>query len=68
MKEDFFKLGYSPYLNTSKKQKWTSRCIEILAKHKLFLTITITVSICIIINFWLIFKFMSILEVNSIIY
>lgn len=68
MKEDFFKFGYSPYYNNSKKKNWTSRFLNKIIKHRVILFILFTISVGIIINFCLILKFMHILEVSSVIY
>ncbi len=68
MKEDFFKIGYSAYLNNNKKQKWTSLIFEKIAKHKLIFAIIFIALICATINFWLIFKFMYVLEASAFVY
>lgn len=67
MEEDFFKVGYSTYLHQkSKKIKWTRGITKKLFKHKFIIIICISIFICLIMNFWLIFKFMKILEMNTI--
>ncbi len=68
MKEDFFKFGYSPYFNNSKKENWTSKFLNNIMKHRVILFIMFTITISIIINFCLILKFMHILEAGSVIY
>ena len=69
MKEDFFKLGYSKYLSSTRKKKWTTSFWEkIQKKYKILCVGIFIVFICISINFWLIIKFIHILEVNTAIY
>ena len=68
MKEDFFKIGYSTYLNNSKKENWTSVFFKKIMKHRLLIAIIFTILICATINFWLIFKFMYILEASAFVY
>ena len=66
MKEDFFKVGYTTYVNNNKKTKWTSRLWKLVFKYKVVLTISTIIIGCLIINFWLIYKFLKILEMNPI--
>lgn len=66
MKEDFFKVGYTTYVNKSKKIKWTSRLWKLIFKYKVAITISTIIISCLIINFWLIYKFLKILEMNPI--
>ncbi len=68
MKEDFFKVGYSTYLYQSKGEdiKWTRRLRKRIHEHRFVIIFSITIIICLIMNFWLIYKFMRILEMNPI--
>ena len=67
MKDFFLKIGYSKYLN--KEKKGTSVLFKkYLKKYKMIYLGLSIVFICISINFWLICKFVHILEVNSVIY
>ncbi len=68
MKEDFFKVGYTTYLYQSKSEdkKWTRKLKKVLHKYKFIIALSATIIICIIMNFWLIYKFMKILEMNPI--
>ena len=64
MEEDFFKVGYSTYLKKlpSKKQKWTSRILKKILEHKFIIAIILTIMICLIMNIWLVYRFMNILS------
>ena len=64
MKEDFFKVGYSTYLKKMpvKKQKWTSRFIKKILEHKIIAIIICTIVICLVMNIWLVYRFMNILS------
>ncbi len=67
MKEDFFKVGYSTYLHKKSKQtKWTRSIVKSIFKHKYIIIICTSIMTCLIMNFWLIYKFMRILEMNTI--
>jgi len=70
MKEDFFNVGYSSYLKEIEKNKtkWTSYIIEKILKHKIISTTIVIALVFTIINFWLIFKFMSVIETSSLIH
>lgn len=69
MKDFFLKIGYSKYLNTNKEKKRTSILFKNhLKKYKIVYLGAIIVFICVGINFWLIYKFIHVLEVNSVIY
>ena len=69
MKEDFFKVGYTTYLSRkSKKFNWTSKLKRIVIKHKFIITISAIIVSCLIMNFWLIYKFLKILEMNPILW
>ena len=65
MKEDvFFKVGYTSYLQKAKSRKksWTSRVAKIIMGHKVLATVFVIISLCVVMNFWLIFRFVCILE------
>ena len=69
MKEDFFKVGYTTYLSRkSKKLSWTSKLKKVVFKHKLIISISVIIISCLIMNFWLIYKFVKILEMNPILW
>lgn len=70
MKEDiFFRVGYTTYLQKSKntKKKWTSKMIKNIAEHKVVATIFGVIIMCVVMNFWLIYRFISILEMSRVI-
>ena len=64
MKEDFFKVGYSTYLERKKANKplWTSIFIKKIKNHKIITTIVFSAILCGFMNILLIYRFMSILE------
>lgn len=66
MKEDFFKVGYTTYLNKSNNQtrKRTRTILNKMWRYKFIITIIITIIVCLCMNFFLIYKFMKILEMN----
>ena len=66
MKEDFFKVGYTTYLHKSNKQtkKWTRTFFYKVWRYKFIITIITTIIVCLCMNFFLIYKFMKILEMN----
>ena len=70
MKEDFFKVGYTSYLRKEnlKKTRRTSFFLKKLKEHKFLLSMISIIIIGLIINFYLIFKFINILEVSSFLY
>ena len=69
MKEDFFKVGYTTYLSRkSKKLTWTSKIKKVIIKYKFIITIIAVIISCLIMNFWLIYKFLKILEMNPILW
>ena len=70
MKEDFFKVGYTSYLSkeNTKKTGRTSLFWKKIRKHKFLLSVISIIMISMIINFYLIFKFINILEVSSFLY
>ena len=59
MKENFFKVGYTDYLQ---KNKRTSSFFNKIMKHKLMLSLGLIIIFCTLMNFWLIYKFISILS------
>lgn len=65
MEENFFKVGYSSYLENTKKtkKKWTSRIWEKISRHKLMVWICAIIIMCVIMNFWLIYQFVNILHI-----
>lgn len=60
--KEVFKVGYTTYLEKSKKSNWTSKIRKIIGNNKFIITILGVIIICFFINFWLIYKFMNILE------
>ncbi len=63
--KEVFKVGYTTYLEKAKKKNnWTSKIFEKIAEHKLMVTIFGVIFACVCINFWLIYKFMNILEMS----
>ena len=64
MEEDFFRIGFTTYLNKKNinKTKRTSSFIKMIAKHRFIFTTILIVILSLCMNFWLIFKFMSILQ------
>ncbi|MDO4975279.1 MAG: hypothetical protein Q4E61_03045 [Alphaproteobacteria bacterium] len=68
MKEDiFFRVGYTTYLQKSKKKNWTSKIVENIMAHKFIVTILMVIIMCVIMNFWLIHKFIYVLEMSRVI-
>ena len=67
MKEDFFKVGYTSYLR-KEKIKRTSLFWKKIKEHKFLLGVISIIIISLSINFYLIFKFINILEVSSFLY
>ena len=51
MEEDFFKVGYTTYVNKQPiaKKKWTSRLLGKIAEHKFLTTIFLIILVCILI-------------------
>ena len=70
MKEDFFKVGYTSYLSkeNTKKTGRTRLFWKKIRKHKFLLSVISIIMISMIINFYLIFKFINILEVSLFLY
>ena len=68
MKEDFFKLGYTTYLKKSNvnKKKCTNSIFDKIWKHKFILTTSSIIIMCLLMNFFLIYKFMKIIEMSFI--
>ena len=66
MKEDFFNISYTAYVNNKKKekQKWTSSWKNKMWKHRFILAISSIIIMCLSMNFFLIYKFMRIIEVT----
>lgn len=65
MKEDvFLKVGYSTYLQKRKvkKRNWTSKITGIIMAHKVISTIFVIITMCTVMNFWLVYRFINILE------
>ena len=65
MKEDFFKVGYSTYIQKQQKEKtkWTSRLLNKIIEHKFLTTICLVILTCMTMNMWLIYKFINILHI-----
>lgn len=63
MEEDFFKVGYSTYLQKQNvaKKKWTSIFFKKILKHKVITISILTIFTCIGMNIWLVYRFMNIL-------
>ena len=66
MKEDFFKVGYTMYIDTKKtnRKKWTSSVFSKICKHKFILISSSIIIMCVFMNFFLIYKFMRIMEIS----
>lgn len=65
MKEDtFFRVGYTTYLQKSKirKRSWTSKIAKIIVGHKVISAIFAIIIMCFVMNFWLVYRFISVLE------
>ena len=64
MEEDFFKVGYSGYLQKVKvENKKRTGILKKIFKHKVILWSLGIILTCVLMNFWLIYKFMSILYI-----
>lgn len=63
MGEDFFKVGYSTYLqkNNNSKKSWTSKIFKKILEHKIITISILTIFTCIGMNIWLVYRFMNIL-------
>ena len=68
MEEDFFKVGYTTYLHKGNNQprKWTRIILNKVWRYKFIITIITTIVVCLCMNFFLIYKFMKILEMNRV--
>ncbi len=66
MKEDFFKVGYTTYIenNNIKRKKWTSSILKKIWKHKFILFTSSIIMMCVFMNFFLIYKFMRIIQIS----
>ena len=64
MKEDFILVGYSGLVkNKNHITGWTSSFIKMILAHKLICSMVLIIIFCICLNFWLIFRFVNILQV-----
>ena len=64
MKEDFFKVGYSKYLQKVKfEEKKRTSIFSKIFKHKIIIWSVGIILICVLMNFWLIYRFMNILYI-----
>lgn len=68
MNEKIINLGYTTYLQKESKTKVkrTSNIKKLFSKHKILAMCLLTVSMCVGMNFWLIFNFIRILEQSNI--
>lgn len=66
MKEDFFKVGYSKYLNKNKntKKKRTNHIFNKLLKNRFIIATSSIIIMCSFINFFLIYKFVRIIDIS----
>lgn len=65
MEENFFKVGYTKYLQeTKKEEKKRTSFIRKILENKIILWISVIILMCSAINFWLIYKFMNILYIS----
>ena len=66
MKEDFFKVGYSKYLdkNNHKEKKRTNSIINKILKNKFIIATSSIIIMCSFINFFLIYKFIRIIDIS----
>lgn len=66
--KEVFKVGYTSYLEKSKKRtkknRWTSKIGKVIEEHKVIVSFLGVVIVCFWINFWLVYKFISILEMG----
>ena len=64
MKEDFILVGYSGLIKNKKhKMSWTSSIFKIILTHKLIFSMVLIIVFCICLNFWLIYRFVNILQI-----
>ena len=63
MEEDFFKIGYTTYLQKPKvkKKRWTSKLLNKILEHKVIAISILIIFMCVGMNIWLVYRFMSIL-------
>ena len=65
MEENFFKVGYTKYLQeTKKEEKKRTSFISKILKNKIIICISVIILMCSAMNFWLIYKFINILYIN----
>lgn len=62
MKENFFRVGYSSYLQKNKKKRRTSFILNKILEHKVVFSILLVIIICMVMNCWLVYRFMSVLS------
>ena len=65
MKENvFFRVGYSTYLKKEKEKQesWTSRLMKKINEHKFITMIVAIIIACTMTNFFLIYRFIHIIE------
>ena len=66
MKEDFFKVGYSKYLdkNNQKEKKRTNSIFNKVLKNRFIIATSSIIIMCSFINFFLIYKFIRIIDIS----
>ena len=66
MKEDFFKVRYTMYIGNDKikRKKWTNIIHNKIFKHKLILAFSSIIMMCVVMNFFLIYQFIRIMETS----
>jgi hypothetical protein len=66
MKEDFFKVGYSKYLNKNNhnEKKRTNYIFNKLFKNRFIIVTSSIIIMCSFINFFLIYKFIRIIDIS----
>lgn len=68
--KEVFKVGYTTYLEKSKKREkkhgWTSKVLKMVAGHKFVVTILGVAVTSFLMNCWLVFKFVHILEMSKV--
>ena len=66
MKEDFFKVGYSKYLdkNNQKEKKRTNSIFNKVLKNRFIIATSSIIIMCSLINFFLIYKFIRIIDIS----
>ncbi len=66
MKEDFFKAGYSNYLNKNNqnKKKRTNCIFNKMLKNRFIIATSSIIIMCSFINFFLIYKFVRIIDIS----